>query len=350
MKNVIKILSSLIILAGAMAWSVQAADKQLASVVVTEEQNFIDLVEKILPSVVSVVGNDVSSSGSVVSSKGSGFVVSADGLVITNKHVVNDDLEYEVIFPDGPRFEAAVVAKDPVNDLAILKIEASGLRSLPLADSDQVKIGQTAIAVGNSLGRYPNTVTKGIVSGLGRAVTAFSADGLAEALDSVIQTDAAINNGNSGGPLINSKGQVIGVNSAVEVDGRGVAFAIPSNEVSFILKTYAANKQIVRPYLGVRYLSIDREVQILHKLPYNYGAYITAGSSLTEAVVKDSPAEKAGLKNGDIILSVNNELLRGRKSLRSVIQKYAVGDTVTISVWSENELKNISVTLVKSPQ
>ena len=317
----------------------------------SDESQFIQLVDKALPAVVSVIGSRTDSNGQQVPfARGSGFLVRSNGLVVTNKHVVVDEgLSYTAIFSDGRKYKATVVARDPINDLALLKIDGANLPVLPLASADTIKIGQTAIAVGNSLGRYPNTVTKGIISGVGRALTATSSGGKSETLDAVIQTDAAINSGNSGGPLINSRGEVVGVNTAVEREGWGIAFAIPVNEVSFVVNSYEKHGSIVRPYLGVRYLNIDRELQEVLRLPYHYGALVDAGNSLDVAVAANGPAHKAGIKDGDIILSVNGELLSGAKSLRSVLQQYAPNDVVTLTTARGGEVIEIRVTLTKAP-
>lgn len=322
-----------------------------ASLFPAEEAQFIQLVDKALPAVVSVIGSRTDANGQQVPfARGSGFLVRANGLVVTNKHVVIDEaLSYTAIFSDGRKYKATVVARDPINDLALLKIDGANLPVLPLASAESIKIGQTAIAVGNSLGRYPNTVTKGIVSGVGRALTATSSGGKSETLDAVIQTDAAINSGNSGGPLINSRGEVVGVNTAVEREGWGIAFAIPVNEVVFVINSYEKNGSIVRPYLGVRYLNIDRELQEILRLPYHYGALVDSGNSSGSAVAIQGPADKAGIKDGDIILSVNGELLLGSKSLRSVLQQYSPGDVVTLTRARGGEVKDIKVSLTKAP-
>lgn len=322
-----------------------------ASQLPASEAEFIQLVDRALPAVVSVIGSRTDVNGQQVPfARGSGFLVRSNGLIVTNKHVVIDEsLVYTVIFSDGRKYRATVSARDPINDLALLKIDGSNLPVLPLANAESIKIGQTAIAVGNSLGRYPNTVTKGIVSGLGRALTATSSNGKSESLDAVIQTDAAINSGNSGGPLLNSRGEVMGVNTAVEREGWGIAFAIPSNEIDFVVRSYEKHGSINRPYLGVRYLNIDRELQEVLKLPYHYGALIDSGNSLDTAVAIGGPADKAGIKAGDIILSVNNELLLGTRSLRSVLQKYAPGDVVTLTRARNGQVAEIKVTLTKAP-
>lgn len=320
-----------------------------ASELQPDEQDFVELVDQVLPGVVSVIGR-IDDTQAISLARGSGFVARSNGLIVTNKHVVVDEtLNYDIVLADGTTYLGKVVARDPINDIALIKIESFGLRALELSDSDQVKVGQTAFAIGNSLGRYPNTVTKGVISGLGRSLTASSTGGRTETLDSVIQTDAAINSGNSGGPLFNSRGQVVGVNTAVERNGDGIAFAIPANEVALAIESYEKNGRIARPYLGVRFLSVDRELQAALNLKYSYGALLDSGTSLGVVIVPNGPADQAGLQQGDIILNVDNTPLDDKQSLRTVIQKYSPGDTVNLKVARGEQLFSISVTLGTAP-
>ncbi len=191
---------------------------------------------------------------------GSGFFVTSDGLILTNKHVIADEqASYTVITNDGKSFDATVMARDPVNDLAILKVNIKDAPTLPLVDSSQIEIGQQVVAIGNSLGQYQNTVTSGIVSGIGRSITAGGSDG-SEQLEGVIQTDAAINPGNSGGPLLNLAGQVIGINTAIDQQGQSVGFAIPANDASKALAGFQKNGKIARPFLGIRYVTVTQAI------------------------------------------------------------------------------------------
>lgn len=278
---------------------------------------------------------------------GSGFIVSSDGLVATNKHVVSDEsASYTVMTNDGKKFDAKVLAIDPVNDVAILKIDAANLPVLELGDSTNLKIGQTVIAIGNSLGEFRNTVSKGIISGLKRNVTAGSGLGDSEKLSEVIQTDAAINPGNSGGPLLDINGKVIGVNVAMAQGAQNVGFALPIDIIKKDIDSVKTQGKIVQPYIGVRYTSITKDIQTRNNLSYDYGALILRGQQITDfAVVPGSPADKAGIVENDIILELNNTKIDTEHQLSDLIAKYSVGDTVTIKIWHKGEEKTVQVKL-----
>lgn len=278
---------------------------------------------------------------------GSGFFVSADGLILTNKHVVSDAAaSYTVITSDGKSFDAKVLSQDPVNDLAIIKITISGAPFLSLADSSQIQIGQRVIAIGNSLGQYQNTVTSGIVSGIGRSIIAGGGNEGSEQLSGVIQTDAAINPGNSGGPLLNDLGQVIGINTAIDQQGQLVGFAIPANDVQRALASFQKNGRITQPFLGIRYVMITQTLADQQKLPKNYGALIVRGQNTTDfAVIPGSPANKAALVESDIILEVNGQKLEGNNSLAALLKNYSVGDVISLKVYDKGSEKDVKVTL-----
>jgi serine protease Do len=278
---------------------------------------------------------------------GSGFFVSTDGLILTNKHVVSDTAaSYTVITNDGNSYDAKVLSVDPVNDLAIVKISISGAPTLVLSDSKTVQIGQRVVAIGNSLGQYQNTVTTGIVSGIGRSITAGNNRGLAEQLEGVIQTDAAINPGNSGGPLLNLAGQVVGINTAVDQEGQSVGFAIPSSDVSRALASFNKNGKITRPYLGVRYITLNKAIAAEEKLPKDYGALIVRGDARTDfAVLPGSPADKAGLVENDIILEVDGVKITQDMSLSRILKTHNVGDVLRLKVYDKGTEKEVTVTL-----
>ena len=270
---------------------------------------------------------------------GSGFVVGADGLIVTNKHVVGDpDAKYRVITKDDKTYDVVKIYRDPTNDLAILKIEAVGLPTVELGDSNNIKVGQLAIAIGTALGEFRHTVTTGVISGVGRGITAGSPfEGYVERLDNVIQTDAAINPGNSGGPILNSAGQVIGVNVAVAGDGQNIGFAIPINVIKDSLANFNATGQFNRPFLGVRYKTISKDLAILNDVPE--GAYIIE-------VVADSPAEKAGLQGEDIIPQIDDVRLTGDNAeLAKIIGKKKVGDTAKLAIWRDTKEMVLTATL-----
>ncbi|MBI4226288.1 trypsin-like peptidase domain-containing protein, partial [Candidatus Roizmanbacteria bacterium] len=272
---------------------------------------------------------------------GSGFIISADGLMITNKHVVSDsEASYKVLTNDNKKFDIAKIYRDPLNDLAILKINASGLKPLKLGDSNSIKLGQMAIAIGTPLGEFTNTVTVGIISGLGRGITAGSPlEGYVEKLDNVIQTDAAINPGNSGGPLLNSKGQAIGINVAIAQEGQNIGFALPVNIVKTLIDNF--NKQggsFDRPYIGVRYKVIDKQTAILNDIVE--GAYVIE-------IIENSPAEKADIQEEDIIIEFDGQKVKGDddQGLAKKILQKKIGETVGLKIWRNGDVLDKQLTL-----
>lgn len=279
---------------------------------------------------------------------GSGFVVSENGLILTNRHVVNDkDARYSILTKDGEKYEIEILGIDPVNDLAVVKTKDSvKLPALELGSSDSARIGQTVLAIGNSLGEFSNTVTKGVISGINRRVTASDGTGGAETLEAVIQTDAAINPGNSGGPLLNVAGQVIGVNTAVSQQGQSIGFAIPINDAIRLIEGIEQHGRVIRPYLGVRYILIDKQFQQLNSLTVDHGALIRRGDQAEQlAVIPGGPADRAGLEENDIILEINDQVISEENSLVRVLAKYNPGDVVRAKVLKDGEEKTISITL-----
>ncbi len=281
---------------------------------------------------------------------GSGFFVSADGLILTNKHVVSDSTaSYTVLTQDGKKYDAKVLAQDPMNDIAIVKIEIKGAPFLTMTDSSKLQIGQRVIAIGNSLGQYHNTVTSGIISGIGRSITAGGETGGSESLSGVIQTDAAINPGNSGGPLLNLTGQVVGINTAIDLQGQLVGFAIPSNDLQKDLLSFQKNARITRSFLGVRYVVITEAIAEEQKLSKTYGALIVRGQTTADfAVVPGSPADKAGLVENDIILEVNGRKVDQEHALADLLKNYNIGDSVSLKVYHKGEEKTLTVVLGES--
>jgi len=277
---------------------------------------------------------------------GAGFIISSDGLILTNRHVVSDqDAEYTVLTNDEKKYPAKVLARDSINDIAILKIKAKNLPSLEFGDSDNLKIGQTVIAIGNALGEFRNTVSRGIISGLRRSITA-SGGGEIEELSGMIQTDAAINQGNSGGPLVDLDGKVIGVNVAMAYGAENIAFAIPINDVKKIVEDVREQGKIIRPFLGVRYVLINEEIKEKNNLSYDYGALIIRGKKPEDlAVIPGSPADKAGLVENDIILEINGKKINQKNSLAKLISKCNVGDEVILKVLHKGEEKEVKVKL-----
>lgn len=330
--------------------------------VISEESVAIDVVKKVKPSVVTIAEEsqvtstqmfDPFSFGSADMAPqgpqniGSGFIIDNSGLIVTNKHVVSDvGAIYKVVTSDDKRYDVKKIYRDPLNDLAIVKIEPSqnpgtNLPPVTLGDSSKLEVGQIAIAIGTPLGDFPSTVTKGIVSGLGRGITAGSSyQGFVERLDNVIQTDAAINPGNSGGPLVNSGAQVIGINTAIAQGGQNIGFALPANLIKESLKNFNETGQFNRPYLGVAYKIISRDLAVLNNLAE--GAYV-------QRVVSDSPADKAGILRGDIITKIDNDRITDQTELAPLIAKKKVGDNVTITYWRDGKTTDVKVTLDVAP-
>jgi len=330
---------------------------------VSEESVVINVADEVGPSVVTVSietpqrrilqlnpfgGFSFQNRGGVEQDIGSGFVVSKDGLIVTNKHVVSDtDSKYKVITKDGNEYEVKEINRDPNNDIAVLKIDPSqnsGQELVPveMGSSDNLKVGQFVIAIGTALGEFRHTVTTGVISGLGRGITAGSAyEGFVEQLDNVIQTDAAINPGNSGGPLLNSVGQVIGVNVAIAQGAQNVGFAIPINIVKEELDLFNANGKFpTKAYLGVEYQMVPKQSAILNNVPE--GAYIIN-------VISGSPADKAGLKVDDIIVKIAGEQLTEDNTLSKVIAGKKSGDKVSLEIYRDGEKLNLEATLSDAP-
>ncbi len=264
---------------------------------------------------------------------GSGFIVSSQGLILTNRHVVKEEeAEYTVFTSDGKEYKADVIARDPVQDLAIMEIKEKGnFSTVKLGSSSNATIGQTVVAIGNALGEFRNTVSTGVVSGLGRTVTA--TDGrMMYTFEDVIQTDAAINVGNSGGPLLNLKGEVIGINSAMAIGAQNIGFSIPIDKAKKMIDNFLAHGEIVYPFLGVRYLTVNEEVQRRNNLPVDYGSWIIEGDFGEPAIDPGSAAEKAGLRKDDIILEFDGKKISRENSLAQIILDYNPGDKISLKI------------------
>ena len=347
--------------------SVVAEDDAIADLVETNASSVVSIViTKDVPRMRNLFGNPFGgrqfffdpwnmgdgNSGAGSSEKrqvgsGSGFIVSEDGLVVTNKHVVSDEqAEYTVIASDGKEYAAKVLARDPNNDIAVLKAEATGLRPVTLGDSDAIRVGETVLAIGNPLGEFANSVSRGIISGLKRSVTAGSSYGDTEKLSDIIQTDAAINPGNSGGPLFDLSGEVIGVNVAMAQGAENIGFALPINAVKRVVEQVRTTGRLSVPYLGVRYVILSEEIAKQNNLPFSYGALVLRGQQMTDfAVVPGSPADKAGIIENDIILEIGGQKVDEDHPLASLIGQRKAGDAVTLKVWHKGETKEIQVTL-----
>ena len=323
-----------------------------------DENVVIEVAEKVSPSVVTVaIKKDQvvatfdqffipsGRTETIQRDIGTGFIVGADGLIVTNKHVVSDlSAAYKVITKDDTEYEVKNIYRDPVNDLAILKIEpvaGKDLVAVTLGDSSNLKVGQFVIAIGTALGEFRHTVTTGVISGLGRGITAGDGSSFGEQLDGVIQTDAAINPGNSGGPLLSSSGQVIGVNVAVAGGGQNIGFALPINEIKDSLTNFNNNGKFDRPIFGVRYRMLDQQTALLNDVPE--GAYVVE-------VMAGSSAEKAGIKNGDIIVTVDGKKVKDIKGgLAGLIGTKKIGDSLEIEIFRGGKIQKVTAGLEGAP-
>jgi len=330
--------------------------------VVQEESVITDAVDKVSPSVVTISMVRTRSLGQIFNTDpfnpfnvfvtpqqpqtqnttqdiGTGFVISQDGIIITNKHVVSDtESKYKIVMKDNKTYDAAKIYRDPSSDLAIIKIDANNLTPVTLGDSSKLKVGQMAIAIGTALGEFRNTVTVGVISGLGRGITAGSPiEGSTEQLDNVIQTDAAINPGNSGGPLLNSAGQVIGINTAISTEGQNIGFALPINLIKDAIDQFNQTGKFSRPYIGVRYKMITKDMAITYEVPE--GAYV-------QDVIKGSPAEKAGIEVEDVITKIGGRrVVDSEGGLSKVVSGTKVGDRVSVDLWRNSKTLIVNLTI-----
>lgn len=334
------------------------------------ESLVIEIIKKTLPSVVSIsIAKDIeeveseeyspfnifrfperrnSHKHKVHIGGGSGFFVSEDGLILTNRHVVVDhDAEYTVITSKGKKYRAQVLARDEINDIAIIKVQENGFEPLEMGDSSKLDLGQTVLAIGNALGQFQNTVSKGVLSGLSRYIFAMAApDEAMQNLRGLIQTDAAINPGNSGGPLIDLDGKVIGINAAIVWGAQNIGFSIPINNAKKDLSDLIEFGRIRQPFLGVRYIQITKELQELKKLAVDYGALILKEHLPNDlAIIKGSPAYKAGLKEGDIILEYNGGKITEKDTLQDFIQNSKIGDKINLKVLRDKKEKLLNTIL-----
>lgn len=313
------------------------------------EVDIAKVAAKVSPSVVSVLTSARAATfggfQQTQEGAGTGIIVSKDGYIMTNNHVIDNVDTVSVVAADGTTYDnVKVIGRDPLNDVAFLKIGGvDNLTPAEIGDSSSIRIGQNVVAIGNALGQYQNTVTSGIISGTGRPVSAQAGQSV-ESLTDLLQTDAAINSGNSGGPLVNMAGQVVGINTAVATNANGIGFAIPINSTKGVLKGVLKNGKVSRAYLGVNYVAITPEVAKTYKLPVTKGAYVTAPQS-GPAVVSGSPADKAGIKDKDIITKVDNVEVGERGGVSSIVGQYAPGETVQLTILRSGQAMTINVTL-----
>ena len=293
----------------------------------------------------------IDSRGMVQVGGGSGFIVDSSGIILTNKHVISDsNAEYAVMADDGTKYKAEVAARDPVDDVAILKINPIGgkLPTARLGESTGLELGQEVLAIGNALGLFKNTVSKGIISGLSRSIPAKpDPHEPIQELRGLIQTDAAINPGNSGGPLINLEGEVIGINAAIVFGAQNIGFAIPINYAKRDLEDLKKYGRVRRPLLGLRYINIDDNFKEKMGLPVNYGALVAGKGPHHEAILPGTPAEKAGFKLKDIILECNGIKLTPEKTIQDFLEELGVGDTLAMKILRDNKPLEIKVVLAE---
>ena len=322
----------------------------VSQVHIDESSAVITAVARVMPAVVVIESR---SSGGVLggaNGTGSGFIFDSNGWILTNKHVVQGADEISVQLNDSRVFTGRVYGIDTLTDLAIVKIDATGLPVAQLGSSEELQLGQLAIAIGNPLGNFENTVTTGVVSGLGRQIQAGDSSGTSsEQLNNLIQTDAAINPGNSGGPLINSAGQVIGINTAVNQDAQGIGFAIPISVARPIVQLALAGKEIARPWIGVYYKLVNAQIAKDLSLSVDHGVLIDKPVSGAPAVFAGSPADKAGLQEGDVVVAVDGQVVDENHDLSTRILPHVPGDTVTLSVVRGAKTMEVSVTLATLP-
>jgi len=326
---------------------------------IDESSAIVDAAAKVSPAVVRITASGVTTDqlgGSIpAQGVGSGLIFDPAGWILTNRHVVQIDTNtiassLTVELKDGKQYKGTVYGVDTLTDLAIVKIDAAGLTAAPIGSSADIKVGELAIAIGSPLGTYSNSVTSGIVSGTGREVTVNTG----AHLTNLIQTDAAINPGNSGGPLLDAGGNVIGINTAVAQNSSGIGFAIPIDIARPVMRQALANQPLARPYMGVRYEAIDPQVQADEHLSVDHGALILSGPDQTgatqPAIIPNGPADKAGLKDRDIIVSVEGQAIDAEHPLDLVLSGYAPGQTITLSILRGSQTLDVSLTLGTRPK
>ncbi|HEX5829232.1 MAG TPA: trypsin-like peptidase domain-containing protein [Candidatus Limnocylindrales bacterium] len=322
-------------------------------VTIDESSAVIDAAAKAGPAVVKITtttgsgdtgpfGTDIPSSG-----VGSGVIYDANGWILTNRHVVegatNDTVTVEL--RDGRQFAGRVYGIDTLTDLAIVKVDEPGLPVAPVGTSDNLKIGQLVVAIGSPLGMYSFSVTSGILSGKGRDIVVDSG----QRITNLLQTDAAINPGNSGGPLVDATGAVVGINTAVATDSSGIGFAIPIDIARPIMQQAVAGEELSRPWIGIRFESIDQKVKAAYNLTVDNGAYVSVGAGGGSAIVENSPAAKAGLQDGDIILSINGIVVDQEHPLDALLVQFKPDDTIRLDVLRDGAQVQLDVTLGTRP-
>lgn len=325
-------------------------------VILQESTVIVDMVEELEPSVVSIEAEGEAQTDifgrefDTPSGVGTGVVVSEDGIVLTNRHVVPEGSDITVTTNDGELHdEVTVLDRDPFIDIAYVQLPGDGYEPAEIGDSDQVSVGQRVIAIGNALGEFSNTVTSGIISGIGRPVIARGQGQAPEQLQGLFQTDAAINPGNSGGPLLNIDGQVVGINTAVaRGEAEGIGFAIPINQVTAGLETIREEGRLIKPFLGVRYVMLTPELAEEEGLDISEGALLVEDNG-ESSVVSGGPGEAAGLQAGDVITHIDDQELTRENNLATALSRYQAGDEVEVRYVRDGEERSAEVELDEAP-
>lgn len=321
--------------------AIKPAANQTAAL--SDEQQGILAVRSVKAAVVSILGSPTTSPNSLTITQaeiaGSGFIISSDGLIVTNNHVVQDpNLTYTVTLLDGHEFPAKVLGLDKYDDVAMLKIDATGLATVKFGNSDNLETGQTVFAIGNALGKYQNTVTKGVVSGLGRALSEEDINNATPRLQNLIQTDAAINPGNSGGPLIDLAGEVVGMNTLIDISGSNLGFAVSSSVIQSVVNQLQTFGKVSKTYLGITFTTIDNAIKTQYGLSVSQGA-------LVASVVPGGPADQAGVLPGDIILSINHDQLTQTNEIDKEISKFIAGSQVLVTLLRNGQQMDVPLIL-----
>jgi S1-C subfamily serine protease len=318
---------------------------------IDESSAIIDVAARVSPAVVRIVSTTDPNAVDPTAAEGigSGIIYDKNGWILTNRHVVSGGGKLTVELKDGRRFDGTIYGIDTLTDLAIVKVDATDLPTAAIGDSSTLKVGQTTIAIGSPLGTYTSTVTSGILSATGRSIAVDSGR-----INNLLQTDTAINPGNSGGPLLDAGGNVIGVNTAIAANANGIGFAIPINIARPIMEQAVAGQKLARPYIGVRYVPLDLQSATEMKLPVHEGAYVSnqgsgSSGSTEPAVTPDGPADKAGIKDGDIIVSIEGQAIDTEHPLDSVLTQFAPGRTVTVGLLRNGQPTEVKVTLGVRP-
>jgi S1-C subfamily serine protease len=320
---------------------------------VVEENAVTEAVDKVSPAVVTITPQGRSGSTLYAEGVGSGVIYGADGWVVTNRHVVCDADTLAVQLADGQRFEGSVYGLDTLTDLAIVRIEAQDLPTVDMGNSDTLRVGQHAIAIGSPLGTFTNSVTTGVVSAMGRRIDVAdvcSRTGQLESLRDLIQTDAAINPGNSGGALVDVDGTLIGINTAIAGDAQGIGFAIPINLARPIMQQAVEGELLSRPWMGIWYTALTPLDRDQRDLLLGYGALVEPPEGLGgDAVFEGSPADKAGLREGDIITHVDGIKVDGDNPLDEILTQYRPDETVSLRVLRGEEVLDLQMQLGTRP-